>query len=117
MTSESEEDDSILKRAKNMRRQPTPAEALLWDKLRRNRANVKFRRQHPIGNYIPDLYCRSAKLAIELDGSYHDGDGQREYEDARTLFLEAGGSRVLRFSNDEVLNQTDAVLARIYEAL
>jgi very-short-patch-repair endonuclease len=78
---------------------------------------VKFRRQYPIGNYIPDFYCRTARLAIELDGAYHDSEDQREYDDARTLFLEAIGSRVLRFTNTEVLEQTDDVLAQINEML
>jgi very-short-patch-repair endonuclease len=59
MTPEPEE-DLILNRAKRMRRKPTPAEAVLWDKLRRNCAGFKFRRQHPIGSYIPDFYCYGA---------------------------------------------------------
>jgi very-short-patch-repair endonuclease len=60
---------------------------------RRNRAGVKFRRQHPIRSYIPDFYCRTARLAIELDGGYHDEEEQAEYDYARTLSLEAGGAR------------------------
>jgi very-short-patch-repair endonuclease len=100
-----------------MRREPTPAEEVLWDKLRRNRMNVKFRRQHPIGSYIPDFYCFAGRLAIELDGSQHGSEGAVEYDEARSDFLAAIGNRVLRFSNDQVLDNADAVLARIYEAL
>ena len=81
--------------------------AIKRDKLRRNRAHVKFRRQQPIASYIPDFYCYAARLAIELDGLHHDHPDQREYDDARTLFLESTGARVLRFSNEEVLHQTD----------
>ena len=103
-------EDSILNRAKRMRPEATPAEALLWEKLRRNRAGFKFRRQHLIGSYIPAFYCYGAKLAIELDGAHHDEEEQREYDDARTLFLEAIGSRV---TDDEVLNRTDKVLKQI----
>jgi len=68
MTSEPKEDFSLLDRAKRMRREPTLAEELLWDRLRRKRLQVKFRRQYVFGNYILDLCCLRPKLTIELDG-------------------------------------------------
>ena len=67
--------------------------------------------------YILDLYCIKAKLAIEVDGSQHALPDNVEYDEARTAFLNGAGIRVLRFSNSEALLNTDAVLARIYEAL
>ncbi len=69
-------------------------------------AGLKFRRQHPIGPYIADFYCESAKLVVELDGMTHVGTGEKD--DERTRFIESQGLRVVRFTNDEVV--ADAVL-------
>ncbi len=107
---------SAVQRAKELRKEQTHAEAILWEQLRARRfENTKFRRQHPIGKYVLDFYCYEAKLAIELDGFVHRG---REAEDNwRELVIGTHGIRFLRFSNDEVEDDLQSVLQRIREAL
>jgi adenine-specific DNA-methyltransferase len=102
--------------AKEMRKQMPVAEVLLW-KLLRNRsiAGAKFRRQHPVGRYILDFYCDEQKLAIELDGSQHADHS--EYDQRRDEFLNALGIRVLRFWNNQLLQETEVVLEVIYLTL
>jgi len=102
--------------AREMRGKMTDAEALLW-KLIRNRhiADAKFRRQHPVGRYILDFYCVEQKLAIELDGSQH-ADALK-YDERRDAWLRTQGIEVLRFWNNQVLMETEAVLEAIFYAL
>ena len=101
--------------ARQLRRTETDAERSLWHCLR-NRAlmGCKFRRQHPIGPYIADFVCLEVALVIELDGGQHAEVG---VDDVRTSFLEHQGYRVLRFWNNDVLTQTDAVLAVVHGAI
>jgi adenine-specific DNA-methyltransferase len=102
--------------ARKMRGNMTNAEALLWMLLRNRRiANSKFRRQHPIGRYILDFYCADKKLCIELDGSQHMETIDRDEDRNKRLYLL--GIKVLRFWNNEVLVETEAVLEKIYQAL
>jgi len=103
-------------RARELRERPTNAEKKLWRRIRdRQVAGAKFRREHPVGNYIVDFYCDEAKLAIELDGGQHALSSG--YETTRTQELERLGIRVLRFWNNEVLGNLDGVLERIAEAI
>lgn len=103
-------------RARSLRETPTDAESLLWYHLRDRRlADHKFRRQRPIGPYFADFACLEAKLIVELDGGQHVDAAT--YDESRTRFMEAQGYRVLRFWNNEVLTQTDAVRERILRAL
>ena len=105
-------------RARDLRRRATEAERHLWQFLRnRKMAERKWRRQEPIGPYFADFACRDARLAVELDGSQHGEPDNLEYDEERTAFIEARGWRVLRFSNREVLLETDAVLDGILVAL
>lgn len=107
---------TIMHRAGELRKEPTPAESKLWAYLRSRRLNgVKFRRQHAIGNYIVDFCAPRKKLIIELDGSQHLD--QQEYDAQRTVFLESKGYRILRFWNNDVMNDTQTVLTVILEAL
>ncbi|WP_202314263.1 endonuclease domain-containing protein [Mesorhizobium sp. L-8-10] len=93
--------------ARAMRRAPTDAEEKLWAELRDRRLDrIKFRRQLPIGNYIADFVCLDAKLLIEIDGSQH---GESQYDRVRDAELKSRGFRVLRFWNDDVLRDLDAV--------
>ncbi|MDD5466176.1 MAG: endonuclease domain-containing protein [Anaerolineales bacterium] len=102
----------MLKRARRLRKDQTPAEATLWARLRDGRLdNLKFRRQHPIGPFIADFYFPQARLVIELDGGVHRG--QMEYDQDRTAWLNSQGYRVIRFSNHEVRYQLEAVLEAI----
>ena len=104
--------------ARNMRKMPTPAEQILWERLRRKQVGgFKFRRQHPIQHFIVDLYCADARLVIEIDGSIHDKNEQAEYDENRQRVLEEMGIEGLRLSNDEVVEQTDATIEQILEIL
>jgi very-short-patch-repair endonuclease len=102
--------------AREMRSNPTAAENHLWQRLRKEQIlGFKFRRQYTIDRFIVDFYCTEARLVIEVDGSIHDE--QQEADQLRTEFLESLGLRVLRFSNGEVIQQTNGVIERIAEVL
>jgi len=110
--------DDILKNARELRKDQTDAEQLLWGLLRDRRfADKKFRRQHPVGRYILDFYCHELKLAIELDGGQHNESHSQQYDEARTRYLKEQGIEVIRFWNNEVLQQTDSVLEALWNAL
>ncbi len=98
-----------------LRKEPTPAEAKLWSRLRNNQLGVAFRRQHAIGPYIVDFCSPNPKLIIEVDGSQHLE--QQEYDSERTAFLTANGYRVLRFWNSDVMNNLNDILGVILEEL
>jgi type I restriction enzyme M protein len=99
---------------KKLRNNSTPAEAKLWTLLSGKKLEGrKFRRQHSVANYILDFYCPSEKLAIELDGEYHNTITQAEYDQERDLFLNYCGIKVLRFENKEVFNHPEAVLENV----
>jgi very-short-patch-repair endonuclease len=99
-----------------MRKKPTPAEAKLWDAVRAQRlGGHNFRRQHPIGPFYVDFLVPDAKLIVELDGPIHDF--QREYDARRQSYLESGGFRVIRFTNDQVMKELDSVLAILTAAV
>jgi very-short-patch-repair endonuclease len=100
--------------ARRLRQLMTPAEDQLWRALRgRQLVGLKFRCQHPIGRFIVDFYCPSCKLVIEVDGDIHSQ--QKAYDEARTEQLESYGYRVLRFTNEEVLNDLQTVLTCIVQ--
>ncbi|BFI95060.1 MAG: endonuclease domain-containing protein [Rhodanobacter sp.] len=99
--------------SRELRRSSTDAEQRLWCHLRAGRLNgLKFRRQHPVPPYIVDFFCKAKNLVVELDGSQHDEIADQ----ARTKFLESRGLTVLRYWNNEVLQQMDAVLEAILRA-
>ena len=106
----------IFGHAKQLHRNMSPAEAKLWKHLRSHRmGDVHFRNQHAIGNYIVDFCAPRKKLIIELDGSQHLE--QQEYDEERTKYLEARGYRVLRFWNNDVMNNMEAVVKVIWSVL
>ena len=108
----------VKERARYMRKNLTPAESILWQRLRRKQVGgLRFRRQHPIGRFIVDFYCAEVKLVIEVDGAVHFQPGHDEYDAARQGFLEQLGLNVLRFDNAQVLRETDKVLEAIAEHL
>lgn len=101
-----------IERAREFRRQPTAAEAKLWQSLRnRQLGGLKFRRQHLISPFILDFYCPAAALAVEIDGGIHARTA--DYDQARTAFLAAAEIHVLRFSNHQVESDLQAVLTAI----
>ncbi|WP_349258714.1 endonuclease domain-containing protein [Steroidobacter sp.] len=102
--------------ARTLRANSTEAEQRLWANLRNRRlAGFKFRRQQPLGPYIVDFVCVERKLIVEADGGQHAD--RREYDDARSEYLERRGYRVLRFWNNDVLLETEAVLEVILKGL
>ena len=107
-----------LVRRRRLRNRSTEAEAALWRILRDRRfAGFKFRRQHPLGPFIVDFFCARGSLAIELDGGQHFEPSARAYDAWRTRFLEERGIRVIRFADDLVFRETEAVLEAIFAAL
>lgn len=103
-------------RARELRRNLTDAESLLWRSLRnRQVSGCKFRRQHPIGPFIPDFVCVERKLIIEVDGGQHATSVSEDTK--RSNYLRNKGYQILRFWNNQVLEETDAVLDLILSAL
>ncbi len=95
-----------FKRAKRLRREMNLPEVVLWDCLRSGKLNgLRFRRQHPIGAYILDFYCPSAKLAVEIDGEGHAHPAQTDHDRARDNWLASQGVRMLRFPATAVLDE------------
>ena len=102
--------------AREMRRQPTEAEDILWSYLRdRQLAGFKFRRQHAVDRFILDFYCPASRLAVEVDGPIHERTALEDAE--RDGMLTCYGIRVLRVRNEEVFGDIQAVLVNIHEAL
>jgi very-short-patch-repair endonuclease len=102
-----------LQRAKELRRNMTPAERILWNELRANKLGVHFRRQQIIVGFIVDFYCHKAMLVIELDGDIHDL--QQEEDERRDKVMSEMGLRIVRFRNDEILMDLPAVVVKIKE--
>lgn len=100
----------IKDRVRDLRKNPTPAEKFFWNEVRRNKLGVSFRRQYPIVFYIgktrklfiADFFCKERKLIIEIDGKIHEK--QKEYDEARTFIINDLGYSVMRFSNEQILN-------------
>lgn len=101
-----------IQRAKELRRQMTQEETILWQHLRANKLNgLHFRRQQIIDGFIVDFYCHAAKLIVEIDGEIHQQ--QIEYDAERDQFLSTRGLRLLRIKNEEVRRNLESVLRRI----
>ena len=102
-----------LQRAKELRREMTPAEKFLWNELRANKLGVHFRRQQVIAGFIVDFYCHKAALVVEVDGDIHDL--QQEEDAKRERILSEMGLRMVRFRNDEVVRDASrfAVVGKI----
>jgi very-short-patch-repair endonuclease len=105
-------DGAKVERARELRRQMTPEEKLLWQRLRGNRlAGLHFRRSQVIDGFIADFYCHTAGLVVEVDGGIHEH--QKEYDAERDRILAARGLRILRLRNEELLQDLEGVLTRI----
>ena len=99
--------------AKENRKKPTEAEAILWDYIKNRQLGQPFRRQHIIGDYIVDFACIPLKLIIEIDGGYHHLPNQQMNDEQRQKWLEKRGFTVLRFSNEEIIADTNNVIKKI----
>ena len=108
----------IYRNANQLRKRTTKAEQKLWALLRNRQLNgKKFRRQHAIDNFIADFYCHECKLVIELDGRHHLSSEAKLYDTTRTAVLNELGITVLRFWNEEIIDDTEKVLKKIAERL
>jgi len=101
--------------SKENRKNLTEAENIVWENVRDNKIGFKIRRQHPIDTYIADFVCLEKKLVIEIDGKVHQN--QNEYDERRTFYLNQKGFNVIRFWNDEVINNIEGVVAKIKREL
>jgi len=101
-----------------LRRDLTDAESKLWQDLRGRRLQgYKFRRQHPIDDYVADFACIPAKLVIEIDGATHSTEEELTHDARRTEVMKILGWRLIRFTNEDVYEDVDGVVEAIYHAL
>ncbi len=108
----------LVDMARELRKKQTPAEDALWQLLRnRQLADLKFRRQHQIGDYICDFYCAEQHLVVELDGPIHEKAKHQAHDHKRDAYLRSLGNKILRFSNDRVLNDTEGLLREVSAAI
>ena len=109
---------ALMELARELRKKQTSAEGLLWQLLRnRQLLEFKFRRQHQFGDYVADFYCHEEQLVIECDGSVHESNASWHHDQERDAHMIAQGLRVLRFTNDRILNETEEVLEEIAKYL
>ena len=105
-------------KARNLRKNMTEQERMLWQYLRkRSINNFKFRRQYPIGNYIVDFACLEKRLVIEIDGGQHNQSDNILYDQNRTQYIEKCGYKVIRFWNNEIENNIEGVYEEILKYL
>jgi very-short-patch-repair endonuclease len=108
----------LTARARELRKEQTPAEEALWQLLRNRRLlRLKFLRQVPIGPYIADFYCHRYQLVVELDGPVHEEPQQAAHDEERALYLSVMGFAILRFTNQRVLEEPETVLTEIHQAV
>nr|MBC7613180.1 leucine--tRNA ligase [Pseudopedobacter sp.] len=103
--------------SKANRKNQTDAEVILWNSMRDSQTGFKIRRQHVIEGYITDFVCLPKRLVIEVDGAYHNDADAMEYDKQRTQFLNEAGFEVIRFTNEQAINNTEEVIANIKEKL
>lgn len=100
--------------ALNMRKNPTKAENILWKRLKKFRKEgFVFRRQHPLDIFIADFYCHKLKLIIEVDGEAHFNSAAQEHDNGRTAELERFGIQIIRFTNEQVIENLELVIDKI----
>ena len=105
----------IFEKAKELRQKTTEAEKILWECLKEKKLNnLRFRRQHPIYQYIADFYCHKVKLVVELDGAIHDSEENKKYDINRDYVMRNFEIEVLRFRNEEVCDDVQQVLIKIW---
>ncbi len=103
----------IFGMARDLRKNMTDAEKVLWFHLKQNFEGFKFRRQHSLGIYIADFYCHKARLVIELDGNVHDNAEIKINDEIRQRNIEEGGIKIIRFKNEEIFKDLEMVLQKV----
>ena len=106
---------SIFQNACELRQNMTEAENHLWSRLKKSQLGVRFKAQHPIDIFIVDFYCHQSKLVVEVDGEIHLS--QKDYDEGRTAELERFDLKIIRFTNQEVLNNVGRVVDEIKKHL
>ncbi len=91
----------------------TEAEKIVWERLCNKQLGVRIRRQHPIYKYIADYYCHELKLVIEIDGGIHFSKENKENDIGRDITLNEFGIQIIRFTNDQVINDIDQIIEEI----
>jgi very-short-patch-repair endonuclease len=105
----------IFQNAEVLRSNMTISEKLLWERLNKSQLGVRFKAQHPIDLFVADFYCHKFKLVVEIDGEIHQK--RKEYDEGRTAEMERYNLKVIRFTNDQVLNEIDWVVEEIKKYL
>jgi very-short-patch-repair endonuclease len=104
----------IFKLAKELRKLETEPEKQLWSRLNKNQIiGLQFRRQHPVNRFIADFYCPKIKLIIEVDGSIHELPEYQSHDIGRSEILNDFGITVIRFTNEQIIEQTDSTVEEI----
>lgn len=104
----------LVEEARKLRKKQTPAEDVMWELLRnRKLADLKFRRQHQIGDYIVDFFCAEHNLIVELDGPVHDAPERKKHDQKRDVYLKSSGYTVIHFQNTDVFEKTQQILETI----
>jgi acetylglutamate kinase len=107
----------VFQKAEELRNRMTPAEEILWNAIHINEWRLKFRRQHPIANWVVDFYSHPIKLVIEIDGDVHSNEEVKKNDEERQMYLHKMGLTVLRFKNEELFTNKKAVLKKISETI
>lgn len=105
--------EETFEAARILRKNETPAEKHLWERINNNKLGYKFRRQHPIWFFIADFYCHQLKIVIEVDGGIHLSPEQRDYDLRREEEIKQFEVRIIRFTNEEVLGKVEKVIGEI----
>jgi very-short-patch-repair endonuclease len=108
---------TIFQYAEVLRKNMTEAEKIIWERLCKNKLSVRIRRQHPVWKYIADYYCHELKLIIEIDGGIHLSKENKEYDIGREITLNQFGIVIIRFTNDQVINEIEHVIEVIAEKI
>lgn len=107
----------IFANAKKLRNEPTSTEIIFWNLLKQHFSNFRFKRQHPISQYIADFYCHKLKLVIEIDGCIHNTEEARNNDKLRDDFLQTLDLKIIRFTNDEVSDNGNDIIKKLKEVI
>ena len=107
----------IFANARKLRNELTDSEVIFWQLLKQHFPNYRFKRQHPVSQYIADFYCHKLKLIIEIDGGIHLSDEVRNNDKLRDEFMQSLGLKIIRFTNDEVCKNGELAVEKLKEII